>query len=311
MTIQHAIIITGKTRLAQLIERFNTRPQAKFYIEHSGGDFGLYEEEHEVFHKSLARVQRALSSVLKTTTIERGFLPSYLFTPRDAAIVVGQDGLVANAAKYVGAIPIIAVNPDPARYDGVLLPFTSEDFIGAVEAVKSGRYAVQEATMACAWLGDGQRLPAFNDLFIGHSSHVSARYRITFKERTEQHSSSGIIVSTPAGATGWLSSLFNMADGLCAAFGRPASIDRPTLSRQAETLVFAVREPFISRTSQAELCAGVIEGKGELVVESLMPAGGVIFSDGVEADYLKFNSGAVARIGMSEERARLVIKGNL
>jgi NAD kinase len=309
MAIEHAIIITGKTRLAQLIERFNTRPQAKFYIEHSGGDFGLYEDEHEVFHKSLARVQRALSSVLKTTTIERGFLPNYLFTPRDAAVVVGQDGLVANAAKYVGAIPIIAVNPDPARYDGVLLPFTSEDFIGAVEAVKGGRYAARQVAMACATLGDGQRLTAFNDLFIGHSSHVSARYRITFKGRTEQHSSSGIIVSTPAGATGWLSSLLNMADGLCAAFGSPNSKGGLTLPKRDDALVFAVREPFISRTSQAGLCAGVIRGKEELVVESLMPAGGVIFSDGVEADYLGFNSGAAARIGMSEERAMLVIKG--
>ena len=33
------VIVTRKTRLQELVERFNTRSQAKFYIEHAGGDF--------------------------------------------------------------------------------------------------------------------------------------------------------------------------------------------------------------------------------------------------------------------------------
>ena len=76
MSVEYAIIIKNKTRLETLIERFNTKAQAKFYIERSGGDFNDYEKEHEIFHNSLSRVQRDLSTVLKNKIVERSFLPS-------------------------------------------------------------------------------------------------------------------------------------------------------------------------------------------------------------------------------------------
>jgi hypothetical protein len=38
-----------------------------------------------------------------------------------------------------------------------------------------------------------------------------------------------------------------------------------------------------------------------------MPSGGVIFSDGVEADALDFNSGAIASIGAAAQRTKLVV----
>jgi hypothetical protein len=71
-------------------------------------------------------------------------------------------------------------------------------------------------------------------------------------------------------------------------------------------LVFVVREPFLSRVSSVNLAAGLLEPGEELLLESLMPDGGVIFSDGVEADALAFNSGAVATIRTAQQHARLV-----
>src|SRR5262245_36047391 len=135
MKIEYAIIIKNKTRLETLIERFNTKEQARFYIERSGGDFGDYEIEHENFNKSLSLVQRTLSKAIKNKIVDRHFLPSYLFSQNQVVVVIGQDGLVANAAKYVNNIPIIAINPDKERYDGILLPFNSENFFPAIEGV--------------------------------------------------------------------------------------------------------------------------------------------------------------------------------
>jgi hypothetical protein len=71
--------------------------------------------------------------------------------------------------------------------------------------------------------------------------------------------------------------------------------------------VYVVREPFASRHSQATLVAGVVRPDDALVLESQMPSGGVIFSDGVPADALDFNSGAIARIGAASHRTRLVV----
>ena len=123
MSVEYAIIVKNKTRLEALIERFNTQAQAKFYIERSGGNFQDYVIEHDVFCTAFAQIQQRLSSVIKNKVVDRSFLPNYLFNEKNVIIVVGQDGLVANTAKYSKAVPIVAVNPDPKRYDGVLLPF--------------------------------------------------------------------------------------------------------------------------------------------------------------------------------------------
>jgi NAD kinase len=306
MKFEYAIIVKNKTRLESLVEQFNTKAQAKFYIERLGGNFDDYETEHEVFHNSLAEVQSQLGGIIKNKTVERIYLPSFIFSEKNLIVVVGQDGLVANTAKYSKGCPIVAVNPDKQRYDGVLLPFDSGSFIHGVENVMADRYEANEIRFAEAKLNDGQRLLAFNDLFIGASSHISARYRISFGGKKEEQLSSGLIVSTKAGSTGWMSSVFNMAYGVTGIFEKNLQPKRPKLGDFE--LLFAVREPFRSIRTQTGITAGKIRVKSFLTLESLMPSGGVIFSDGIETDFLKFNSGAVATIGISKESARLVLR---
>jgi NAD kinase len=307
MSIEYAIIVKNKTRLETLVERFNTKAQAKFYIERSGGNFEDYEIEDGNFHASLSLVQRQLSKVVKNKIVERNFLPSFLFNEKQVVIVIGQDGLVANTAKYVNEIPIIAVNPDIERYDGFLLPFNPDNFIVAVQKVIANNFNAKTVTLAEATLNDGQRLLAFNDLFIGASSHVSARYKISYNNKTEEHSSSGIIVSTQAGSTGWLSSVFNMTFGMHKFIEKDNS-KKKVAKLKDNQLLFAVREPFQSKKTQTDLSAGILTSQTKLVLESYMPINGVIFSDGIETDFLSFNSGAIATIGTAKEKAKLVTK---
>ncbi|UZR94193.1 sugar kinase [Chondrinema litorale] len=306
MKLEYAIIVKNKTRLESLIERFNTRSQTKFYIESFGGVFEDYEREHEVFHESLNALQSQLSSVVKYKIVERTYVPQYIFSEKNLIVVIGQDGLVANTAKYAGGVPIVAVNPDVNRYDGVLLPFNTSDFLVGVDRVMSGNHQLKTIRFAEAKLNDGQRLLAFNDLFIGASSHVSARYKISFNDHIEEHSSSGIIVSTPTGSTGWLSSIFNMAYGVANLFEKDLKPKRPKL--QDNQLLFAVREPFQSLRTQTGITTGILNQNSQLSIESLMPTDGVIFSDGIEKDFLQFNSGSVATIGLANEIANLVTK---
>ena len=63
---------------------------------------------------------------------------------------------------------------------------------------------------------------------------------------------------------------------------------------------------FAGGKSQAGLVFGKLNAKQPLVVRSYMPEGGVIFSDGSEADYVSFNAGAVATIGVAERKAHLL-----
>jgi NAD kinase len=306
MALEKIVVVTRKTRLEGLIERFNSRAQAKFYLDHSGGDYSDYEREDSTYRRAVDTVRRSLDLGLKVQVVERSLVPTMLFAATDVIVPVGQDGLVANTAKYVGEQPIVAVNPDPERFDGILLRYSPAQTRAALIALLEGKAGERRVTLAEAALEDGQQLLAFNDLFIGARTHVSARYKIGVGSRAEAQSSSGVIVSTGAGSTGWLSSVFAMA-GAVAKFTGGQAGRALRLDWEDPRLVFVVREPYVSRHSRAGTAAGLIEADGELVLESQMPSGGVIFSDGVEADALDFNSGARVHIRAAARKTHLVV----
>lgn len=307
MRYERALIVRRATRLEELIARFNTKAQARFYIESMGGDFADYEKEDAAYQSALQKVERTARPLIKTHLIDRSLLTNYLFADDELVVVVGQDGLVANTAKYALARPILGVNPEPGRYDGILLPFDARSVGAALRRTIEGKAAVRQVSMAEALLQDGQRLLAFNDLFIGVRTHVSARYRIAIGGQSEKQSSSGVLVSTGAGSTGWMSSVFNMAASVGRFVGTPLP-KRDPIPWSARELLYVVREPFVSRVSGAQITAGAIVEGQSLEIESQTPANGVIFSDGIENDFLQFNSGAIAHIGLAKDSAQLVVK---
>ena len=174
------VVVTRKTRLEELLERFVTKEQARFYLEHSGVPFEPYEQEQRAHDKALTRLGAALPGGVRSQFVERSFLPTFAFGERDLILTVGPDGMVVNVAKYLRAAqPILAFNPDASTIDGILIPFRVGEAKAAMRAVLRGDYLVREVTMARATLGDGQSLLAFNDLFIGRKTHISARYHLT------------------------------------------------------------------------------------------------------------------------------------
>ena len=326
------VIVTRKTALTELVERFNTVSQARFYLEQSvgAGAFTEYQAAHDAYQRAIETLERALPGGYRTHWIDRSFVPTYLFGPNDLVVALGQDGLVVNIAKYLNGQPVIALNPDPSRIDGLLLPFhvtCGGRAFGCVLNPRGDSIPWTEIRMARAELQDGQVLHAVNDLFIGQRTHISARYRITYRDHEESQISSGIIVSTGAGSTGWHRSVVlgarAIAKGAEQWTGEPRRSKKSRRERREEgvaatgappggfswdapLLRFTVREPFPSRVSGTSIVEGEILEDESLGLLSQMPQNGVIFSDGVEEDYLGFNSGSVARIGLSEKRLRLV-----
>jgi NAD kinase len=301
------VLVTRHSRIEELIARFHTLDQARFYVEHLGADFSDYVAEHEKYLASRRMVESALAACSRVQLLDRGFLPTYLFAPDDVVVALGQDGVVANTLKYLDGQPLIGVNPDPKRYDGVLLPFQPSDISKVLPEVLANRRAIKEVTMAKASLSDSQTLYAVNDFFIGPKSHTSARYELRVGSRSEVQSSSGIIVSTGLGSTAWMKSIvtgsFAVAQGLGATAHSRAD---GTMPWNAPFLRFAVREPFPSVATKTSLVFGSTDTKTPMQILSLMPENGVIFSDGIESDFLAFNSGIVATISVSERVGHLI-----
>jgi len=308
LTENKIILITRSTRLEELVARFNTLGQAKFYVEHLGADFIDYEIEHGNYKNALQATETQLRALGRVQVLDRAFLTNFVFGEQDAVVVLGQDGLVANTLKYLGGQPVVAVNPDPARYDGVLLPFGVNDVARIVIDVFAQKRRIREITMAKAELNNGQKLYAVNDLFIGPRSHISARYQLSIGSRNEPQSSSGIIVSTGLGSTGWFTSILAGVRGIGSALGKPIATDiLANFKWESDYLYYTVREPFPSKASAATLVFGKVTPKEPMKLVSQMPEHGVIFSDGIEADYLEFNSGIQAVISVAEKKGHLVV----
>ncbi len=306
-TERKVILVTRRTRLEELVARYHTLAQAKFYIEHLGADFSDYVREHEVYLEAKRTTLATLETRGRHQVIERNFLPNFVFGDSDIVVALGQDGLVANTMKYLAGQPLVGVNPESARFDGVLLPFQPMDLSRILPEVEKDRRQAQSVTMAEAVLSDGQRLLGVNDLFIGPRTHTSARYEIELGEQKERQSSSGIIVSTGLGSSAWMRSIVTGSLAIAGAYGSKVGDAYQAWAWDERMLQFAVREPFPSRTSQTSMVFGRVGANERLTLRSLMPENGVIFSDGIEADYLGFSSGMVASIGVADRLGRLVV----
>ncbi len=329
LTDAKIVLVTRPTRLAELAIRFNTVSQARFYIEHQGADFSDYLREDETYRRALRETQTLLAQVGRVQVVDRGFLPNFVFAPEDTVVTLGQDGLVANTLKYLGGQPVVGVNPDPDRWDGRLLPFRVSDLPKVMPEAVLRKRPTRSVTMAKAALNNGQTLYGVNDLFIGPKTHGSARYLIRSGEASEIQSSSGVIVSTGMGSTGWLKSLLTGAAAITQSAGsaraRPPATGgfgdaAPTPQRgrkacgnvktefawDANYLCYTVREPFPTKTTGASIVFGRVTPETPLILESRMAENGVMFSDGIETDYLEFNSGTQAIIGIAERKGVLV-----
>lgn len=307
-TEQKIVLVTQKTRLEGLVKRYNTKEQAQFYIEHHGGNFDDYILEHKIYYQSVEETKSFLQSYGRLHILDRENMPNYLFGKMDLVVVIGRDGLVANTLKYLDNQSVIGVNPDPQRWDGVLLPFSSKDLSKIVPETVSKKRKVENITIAEAKTNNGQCLLGVNDLFIGQRTHTSARYIIEVDGLEEVQSSSGIIVSTGLGSTGWLKSILAGADGIEAYCGGKGKTGLPdTFKWNSSFLYYTVREPYPSTSTSAGLVFGKIDEQSRMTIISQMPENGVIFSDGVEQDFIEFNSGTSVAIGIANKKGNLVI----
>ena len=290
------VVVTRQTEYAALLGRHGTREQARFFLATRGRTIEELEDADAVFRAALAAVSTAIPTEWRHSRVDRGDLDRFLFEPDDLIVAVGQDGLVANVAKYLAGQLVIGCNPDPTRYEGVLVRHAPAAVRELVARAPAGDLAVQERTMAQALLDDGLRLLALNEIFVGHQSHQSARYRLEAAGRSERQSSSGVVVTTGTGATGW---------GRSIALERHSTLAMPGPSERF--LNFFVREAWPSVNSGVSLTEGRIETDAALAVYSEMNEGGVVFGDGIEADRLEFGWGRKLELSVAPERLRLLI----
>lgn len=288
--VPRCVLVERPTEFRDLLARHGTREQARFFLAQRGLEITDVEERHLRYEETRAGVLGAVPPSWRTASVQRSDLDRFLFAADDVVVVLGQDGLVANVAKYLAGQPVIGLNPEPDRFPGVLVTHPPTALADLCADLVAGRATVEPRTMVRAALDDGQELRALNEIFLGHQTHQSARYALTVGHVREHQSSSGLIVATGTGATGWAKSINQ---------GR-LPLPAPT----AHELAWFVREAWESPTTGASLTAGLLGATSTISVTSEIE--GVVFGDGIEADHLAIDWGQRVTIGAAEQRLALV-----
>ena len=117
---RRAVLVHRRTELDELVDRHSTRGQAEFFLRTRGRSLAEVQRSHDRVQEALAALAARLPEEWARTSVERRDLPSFLFAPEDVVIVVGPDGLVANAAKYLRDQVVIGIDPRPGADHGPL-----------------------------------------------------------------------------------------------------------------------------------------------------------------------------------------------
>jgi hypothetical protein len=288
------VVVHRQTEFDELIARHGTLGQAAFFLSTRGRSMEEVKRRHEMTAESLGAVAAAIPSDWRRGRVERGDLSRFAFDPGDVVVVVGQDGLVANVAKYLDGQVVIGIDPEPGRNAGVLVRHSPAEAAGLLRRAVLPDPSCDRLSMVTAAADDGQTLTALNEVFVGHPTHQSARYALVCSGGTEHQSSSGVLVGTGTGATGWLASV---ARERAAAPGMPGPADA--------ALCWFVREAWPSRATGTSLTSGRLEA-GEKLALVAETDGLVVFGDGIEADALTLRWGQRVEVRVADRALRLI-----
>lgn len=288
------VIVTRQTELEWLLSRHSTRGQVEFFLKSRDQSIDDVEVRHHKQVEAIRLTRALMPDDWTITAVPRRRLDRFNFSPNDIILAIGQDGLVANLAKYLSGQFVLGISPDAGLYEGVLTPYSVKQAAQYLPTMMAGETQFMPRTMVEARLDDGQSIVALNEIFIGHSSHQSARYVLNYGAIEEFQSSSGLIIATGTGFTGW-------AKSILATRNLTQSCDP-----EEQAAHFFSREPWPSKNSGTSLSHGVINKRKHLQIVSRMNEGGVIFADGIEQDFLRFNWGMKSTITISNKRLNLV-----
>lgn len=292
-----AVVVSRSTELESLIAHHGTRQQAYFFLRSRGREPDELVAADEVQRVAMQHVASAIPMDWRRVQVERADLSRFVFGGEDIVIAVGQDGLVANVAKYLDGQVVIGLNPEPDRNPGVLVPHHPHAAASLLQVALSPEVdaRVEPRVMVLARLDDGQELRGLNEIYLGHPSHQSARYKLTTVDgATERQSSSGVLIGTGTGATGWCRSV---------ALERRSEMAPPGPT-QAAVLCWYAREAGPSPATGTAHTQGTIAAEQVFAVTAQSDL--VVFADGIESDALHLTWGQRVVFTVAPGRLRLL-----
>lgn len=296
-----AVLVHRTTEYEELVARHGTHGQAAFFLSSRGRDIEEVAERHRRTRRAMAEVTAAIPLTWRQTRVERTDLDRFLFAPEDVVVVVGQDGLVANVAKYLSGQPVVGIDTDPGRNPGVLVRHRPADARLLLPSALAAGTGTDGLTMVEAVADDTQRLLALNEIYLGAmrtrppaTAWASTTTGVPSRPRPPQGCWWAPAPGRPAGsgrcgrsgapgATGARAFRPRRRTGWCGSCGRPGRPPRPA--------------PRWSRGNSRRAAALTLTVESERLIA---------FGDGIESDAVELTWGQRVRVGRAETALRLV-----
>jgi hypothetical protein len=212
-------------------------------------------------------------------------------------IAFGGDNHFQFVAQQVGGrTPVWGVNSDPCTSFGALLGVDAAGIAGALDRLARGDYRFEPWTRVVVEV-DGVTLPpALCDVFLGERERrFMSRHRLEFvpggatEVQSMEQKSSGLLIATGAGSSGWSTS--------AARYLFPGGISFPRTDRAARYLLTEASSALPGfKGGVPPWSTGTLLQDGELVVHSLNDSDGLVSVDSLTDAPFPRGSKAVIRI---------------
>jgi NAD kinase len=211
----------------------------------------------------------------------------------DITIALGGDNHFQYVSHFIEDGLMFGINSDYLSSEGVLLSSTTNNIEEVKRRCDQNEYQIEKWTRINIILNNKFIARATCDVFIGEAErHLTSRNIIFYKGLTRQQKSSGILVSTGSGSTGWFSS--------ASRFLNEESVFDP----KSDYAKFIVTEPYKGSLTDYTLISGKIDKKHHLKVNSLNSDKGKIIADSLEQ--FNFSRGSFVEIEISDTPLNVV-----
>lgn len=295
------LVVTKQSKLEWEREKFGLDEKgirAKYSSEHANLDAILKAHERQL----------ATRKELHTLLPDADFLSmDKLVNPvrnYDAVLSLGGDNSFIYVTHYLDpSIPVIGINSDPGRSLGKLCAWNSSDLARVVRHLQEENYKIEKWPRLQATIDDKSLIPATSEYYFGEDrSKDMSRHVLIHRGKQYEQKSSGIILATGAGSTGWRSSAGRYRHPFGNQFNRTRAQGR-----------FIVREPFQPNTFRFYLdqltgeqrYTGKLEPGEEIILHSLNDGKGYATADSWE-EYA-FPRGSTAVVKISDQPLRVIV----
>ncbi len=300
------LIVTKLSKFAFDLQRFSLTPTELIEkYKKEGANVSVIVSSHKRQQKALQQLEKIFSKNQfirrQTLFILRDELTKAKIKDVKAVISFGGDNHFQYVAHFLDKQFLIGMNSDPARSDGALAYFTVQDIKRVLKKLEEGDFLIEEWTRLQIEINNKKiETLAVCEVFVGETARKDmSRHILLYKGKKEEQKSSGILIATGAGSTGWYDSSV-----------RYLYRNGNKFSKTEKTVRFLVTEPYRGKISGFSLLEGELLPDEKLTIQSLNDSSGKILIDAQQE--FDFQRGSTCRIQISKEPLRVIkLKGSV